>query len=176
MDRLDRAIEMMQHKIESEGGELVVKMKVRRDCHNRFRKLVLTEACSPKLCPKRTSRISHSSWPRPVQRTKRCLATRTTRKSKRKRNGVCAERVVSIYLRHSAVYIGTGIHAMFCVLERKKKGPSKPREGRSGHVPRQLSRPAVKFALNICISHPLLSPNHNTPHSFFIPLNGSSAG
>ena len=82
VDRLERAIEVIQTTIEQDGGSLVVKMKV----HNLPFALVLHKLTlsypSRKLSPRRKSRISPNSWPRLAARTQRFRETRKRRPSK----------------------------------------------------------------------------------------------
>lgn len=79
VDRLERAIELIQATIEEDGGDLVVKMKVR--VLNDFFKLALADdgLLSPRLCPRRKRWTSPTLCKRRARRMRRCLETRTRR-------------------------------------------------------------------------------------------------
>jgi len=84
VERLERAIEVIQGAIEEEGGDLTVKMKV---CVCFFPRGVGFYAdasfarVSPRLCRRRRSRIWRSSWQRLGRRMLRCRVTRMRSRS-----------------------------------------------------------------------------------------------
>lgn len=82
MDRLERAIESIQHTIENNGGSLVVKMKVRRSrCYISTRPIHVLACCiSRKRSLRQKSMNSRSSWQRQGVRMRRYLGTKMTRK------------------------------------------------------------------------------------------------
>lgn len=79
VDRLEKAIEQIQRRIESEGGNLVIKMKVRLSIPP-FTAQSHKHHCSRRPCRRRKNRILRSSWPKQDKRTQRFLVMTMTKK------------------------------------------------------------------------------------------------